>query len=382
MHTISLFFANLLFRTSLFAACGITALVLTVGEPTALKNALANSDAYDRFVDTTISAAQSQSQDSANALPLDDPELQNIIKSSFGSGALLGQTETALDDIYAWLKQDTAQLDFEINLTANKDLLARQIADYAMGRISELPICRAVPETQNIFELTCLPPGLDLSEQRIVIYEAIARSPAFLKDPSIGPDNLPKSPGGKTLPETYVEAPTYYSWFMKFPYLLFFFAMCFAAIVVGLSRTRYRGLRSVAGTLVVTGIVVAIAPFIANYVTPSINQSIQQGLSGGGYGSIINDVSNAVYADINAMLINIAIIIASIGMVMMILVRAAQRRQNTYANLDKLAGVATSISKPPSTTKGIKQDEVPIQSSERNYKQRKPGKSQKKYRKL
>lgn len=381
IRRLTLFSTTLLLRLVLLAACSMLAMVLLFAEPNTLKNSLVNTDAYSRFRDATIQAAADQRVE--NSLPFDDPIIQEIISTSFPAPLLLQETERALDDTYRWLNGETDSLSFNIDLMQAKDRFARQVADYSVNRISALPVCTSFPDTQDVFKLTCLPPTIDLSELRLEIYESIMQDQSFLASNGIGLQDLPKDEHGQTINEAYPEIPRYFQIAKILPYLLFGVAALIAVVIILLSRTRYHGLRSIASILIFTGVILAITPLFANYITSGVNQTVQNSLtSSGGYGQIINDITNALYRDINAMLINIAIIVASLGLILYIVVRRLQKKQNIYSDLELRSGVSTSTKPHVKGTKGITSKDLPIQSSENNYRARTASKSKKKYRTL
>ncbi len=381
LHTLSLLFTSFLLRFTLFATFSTTALVLVFSNGEIFKNALVDTNAYERAVDSIIATGAKQSNVDPDNQILNDPEVRSIIKNSFNSGSISPQVERSIDNIYSWLNNDSPELKFSIDLTSNKDNASRQLAEYSINRLSGLPVCTEIPQNKTIFSLTCIPPYVDLSEQKIEVYKAILNDPTFLPDAKITQNTLPEVEG-KRVYEKYSDSPKYFSLFKASPWVLLALSLALSIIVVLLSRTRRNGLKRVASALITTGIVLAVTPLIGNFITPRINNTVQSALTDeSSIGFILNDINNHLYKDVNSMLINMAIIALVVGVSMLLVLKITRDSMGPYRMAEERAGLATSIS-PPSSTKGIKQHDVPVQSSERKYKPRKPGKKQKKYRKL
>lgn len=382
LRRFSLILASVALRLSLFFGFSILALVLLVGNGDKIKAALDSTDAYDRVTDVVIESGRQQAAQTPTAVPFDDPEIQKIIKNSFASDALRSNTEGVVDSAYAWLEGEKPALAFQIDLTKNKELLAAGLSDYAINRLAALPACTSFPEQTNVFKLECQPVYLDVKQQRAVLYGAIINDKTFLKTPIITQADLPKDESGRTAVENLENAPGYFSLFKRAPIILLAIATGLMVYIVMLSRTKRQGLRKISSVIIGTGVALAIAPIVASFITPSFNKSIQNALNGGqqSAGAIMTDVSNQLYADLNSLLINIALQVVLVGVFMWVGLRLT-RPTAPYRNVKKKSGLASSVGSAPHG-KGVDINSVPIQTSERKIKSRKPSKIKSKYRKI
>jgi hypothetical protein len=109
-------------------------------------------------------------------LPLDRPEVQNVVKSASSPELMQAQTENALDAIYAWARGETPELSFSFEIGEIKDNLASGIEQYAVQYASSLPACEpgAAADTDSLLNAACLPQGIDPDSlqrrQRITCY--------------------------------------------------------------------------------------------------------------------------------------------------------------------------------------------------------------------
>ncbi len=382
IRKITLFLSGFLLRFLLFFGFSLLALTLLLSNPDSVKNALVNANAYDRFIKSYIESGKQQSANNTATIPFDDPEVQKIITSSFPSTTLLKLSEGTIDTTYQWLNGDKSKLSFSFDLTQNKDTLARSLSGYAVERASQLPPCKEIPTVQNIFRLDCLPPYVDLSEQRAAMYQSIANDQSFLADPVLTEQNLPTK-NGKKFVDVYAQGPQYFKLFRIAPYILLLLAAGAAVVTVFASRTKRQGIKRVGASLLGSGVVLMISPLIATFITPSINKALQSGFGGSTQTTtaIVNDINNNLYAELNGLLINVALQVMAVGIIILMALRYF-RNDKLYAELERKSGVASSVGKPPSSTKGMKQASVPVQSSEDGYKVRTPTKTKKKYRKI
>lgn len=374
--------AGVALRLCLFFGFSALALLLLLGNADRIKGALNNAKAYDRVTDVVIEAGKKEASQSSTAIPFDDPEIQKIIKNSFAKDALRTNAEGVIDSAYDWLEGDKPSFKFQVDLSNNKQLLAAGLSDYAINRLAALPACIALPEQTNIFRLECQPIFLDVKEQRAALYTAIMNDKTFLQNPILTEADLPKDEAGRTVNENLADAPKHFSWFKKAPFILLGTAVALAVYIVLQSRTKRQGLRRIASVVIGTGVALAIAPIFASFITPSFNKSLQNTLNGGqqSVGAIMTDISNQLYSDLNGLLLNIALQVVLVGILMMAALRMS-KPSAPYRNVKKKSGLASSVGGAP-RGKGVDMASVPIQTSERKVKSRKPSKIKNKYRKI
>jgi hypothetical protein len=371
----------LFLRLTLFFGFTALAFVLVFGSGDKIKEALVSTNTYTRVVDVALESAEKQTANTSTAIPFNDPEIQRIIKESFDQQTLRRMTDGVIDETYSWLNKDNPELRFKVDLSQNKERLARGVTDYAIKRFSSLPVCRNLPANTNIFQIDCQPLYVDINAQREALFNSIMSDQAFLKDAVISPDSY-KDSSGNTLESKYAKAPDYFIWFKRAPWIFLFGALILMIYLIKANRTRRQGLRQIASVLVSTGIALLIAPLIASFIMPSVNNSLLGSLNGssGSAGSIVSDVSSYMYDSLNGTLINIAIQITLAGVLIFIGLRFI-RPNAPYANVKKKSGLATSVGSKLNK-KGLSDDNVPLQTSERNRKSRKPSSIKRKHNKI
>lgn len=381
-----LFVSGFVLRTTLFFGFTLLAAVLLIGNRETPKNALVSADAYNRFGQAIIDSSKEQSKNDPNAIPLDDPQIAAIFKASLSPSSLLPLTEGFIDSGYDWLEGKTDTLTFSADLSQNKEMLARGVSNYAIDRLLTLPVCTKVPTETNIFKIPCNPADVDLAQQRDEIYKVLMEDTSVFPDTVLTAADLPKTEDGRTFTEAYAKAPTYYRIFKLAPWILLGIATFTAFLVVFSSRTKRKGLRAVATSLIGTGVILAIAPILYSFILPSIGFSLPGSGSSGNesVSAISNDIMSGLYKDLNVLLINIAIQVIVFGVILFFVSKFLGTNQSPYKGAAKKSGIAVSIdnTRRPKGPK-ISPNEIPIQTSEGTRKGRRtPSKIEKKFREM
>jgi len=372
IHKLGLFLAGFTFRTVLFFGLTIFALVMVLGNRDTFKNALLQADSYNRFSQSVIDSGKSQGVNDPNAIPLADPQIQSIIKQSLDSRTLQSISESAIDSTYDWLEGDTKTIEFNADLSKNKDFLATGISNYAVERLVNLPVCTETPKETNVFLISCYPFNTDINLIKTQIYNTLIEDESIFKSTNITTNDFPKTAEGIPLTEAYASAPKYYMWFKILPYILFIIALFALVAIVFLDRSRKKGIHMVATSIIGTGIILMIAPIIYTYVLPSVGI----GLPGTGSGeneslnAISNDTMKYIYREFNTTLINMAIQLTVIGVAILVGSKIILRKKSPYEGLRAKTGLSLSIdANPHKSNVKISAKDVPVQSSE------KPGKT-------
>lgn len=381
---LTLFIAAFMLRSSLFLGFTLLAVVLVLTNRETIKNTLISTDVYDRFSQSAIEESKKKLGSDPNALPLDNSEIVAVIKASLDKTSLRAAAETIIDASYDWLEGKKPRLEFSVDVSKNREILALGISNTAIERLANLPPCVGVPSETNIFKITCNPVGVDLAEERLEIYNTILDEGFIFPDKQITEDALLKSADGKGISETYPNAPTYYTLLKVLPWILLGTALFSAAVLIRLSRTRRKGLKVIATSLLGTGIVLAITPILYRYILPAIGVSLpgSSRTSEESFAAITNNITSQLYSTFNGVLINIAIQVIAAGVMLLLITKLLKNSKSPYSNLEKKAGLAISIEETKASG-GISEHSVPIQTSEKPMqKQRIPSKLEKKYRKM
>lgn len=238
-----------------------------LGTPNSLKQAFEGSGFYDTAVSGALDQAQEQKdggQTGETNIPIDNADVRGIIENAFPPESLQTQVEGVLDSIYAWLRGETPDLRFNIDLTDAKMRLADGMGAFVQQRLASLPACTAadLPIGSDIdpFNATCAPPGYDTGAAVAETRQTILGG-EFLKDSNLTAENI-KNEEGKSLADQLSAIPAAYqnvSWALWASLLA---AILAAAAVVFLSVDRRSGLRKLGLILAIEGAVIAVLAWL------------------------------------------------------------------------------------------------------------------------
>lgn len=368
IRKLSLFIAGFVLRTSLFFGFTLLAAVMVFGNSENIKQALIDSDAYERFGKAVVDSGK-QTKTAENTIPLEDVKVAEAVQASLNPASLQQIAETVIDSGYDWLEGDKQQFEFSVSLQQNKEILAKGISDYAIERLVMLDQCRQIPAETNIFKVPCYPGNLNLPQTRAEIYDAVKKDTSIFPGSELTEANLPKAGDGKSFNEAYAEMPGYYQWFKRSPWIILALSAISAAVLIKLYRFKKYGVRTVATSLLGTGVVLAITPLLYQYVLPATGFSLPGFGSGSSadqsFAAISNDVMANLYSQFNTALINVAIQVVTAGIVLYFISRFIKTPASRYAGIEEKAGLAVSIdNKPRNSGSPLTGEDIPIQSSE------------------
>src|SRR3990167_5617952 len=113
------------------------ALISTFGSPEPIKQALQDTQAYDRVVPAIV---ESSARSNDNPV-FSDPNVQKLAEKAFPAATIEQQTGILIDSLYVWLNGDIPAPQFNIDLSKERARLAEQLSIYAIERLSQLPVC-------------------------------------------------------------------------------------------------------------------------------------------------------------------------------------------------------------------------------------------------
>ncbi len=378
-----LFIVNFVFRFSLFSGLSLLAAVLVVANKNTIKGILINVNAHERFTQSVVDSTKNANFDNPNTIPLDRPEIISAIQKSLDKKSLQKITDNFIDSGYDWLDGKTPDIEFSVDVTKNKQVLADSIADYAITRIARLSPCTAPPKQTNVFTVECNPTGVDLGVLRIEIVKMIMDDKSLFPTNKITLDQLPKTSEGQTITQAYSKTPKYFHLFKIAPFILIGLVMICATIIVFSARTRRSAIKTIGRSLIGTAVILAITPLIYIYVLPMFGFS-PPNFNGSDQtvSAIVNDATSELYASFNTMLINVAFQVGAIGLVILLVARFMKQSSSIYSDLEKKSGLTPSEPKKmPINPDEL--PEIPVQSSENPIKKgKKVSTLEKKYRKM
>ncbi len=220
--------------------------------PERLKHALEDSGAYNTVTYDVLDSVQRNRDRDADwvNIPIDRPEVKTIIEQSASPEYLQGQAEGFLDSIYAWLRGDNKQLQFEIDLTETKANLVEGLAAYAAGRAAELPACTTNTHLVDPLNANCLPMGVTPEDAANEVRREL--NAQLLEDPIITEEDG-RNNQGESLEEQLRGVPEAYRGIALGLWVHGIITFLLAVAVVMLSRPWQRGLKRVGIIFVIVG---------------------------------------------------------------------------------------------------------------------------------
>ncbi len=271
--------ASLLF-TLLFLFGLAFSLQRVLSTPNSIKHALKESGLYESAVGDALNQAQKdqQSKGQAGDIPLERPEVQNVVKQAASPQFLQTQTEQALDSVYAWMQGKSAQLSFSVDLSDVKARLADGMGNYVQQHLATLPVCpaNAAPSADiDPFQATCLPQGTDVAKIGAEAKNQILNG-EFLKDSTTVSASTIKTQNGKTLEEQLKNVPMAYERINQGVYAAGLLAALLAVAVVFLSVTWRSGVRKIAITAIAIGLFSALIAWLGRYGMDRLTAQISE----------------------------------------------------------------------------------------------------------
>ncbi len=272
--------SSLVLKLSLFSFALAIAALLVFGQPTAIKKALSDSNIYTHATNSVIdSTKKGESREGGDQnLSLDAPEIRAAANEAFSPSLLKDSAEKIIDGTYRWLNKETAQPDFVIDLSATRQTLAQRLGDYASTRYASLPPCNQAQiqelSGQDIDSLSvpCQIPGVSPADSKQKVVNQIASSDEFLGSPVISADSLPKDESGKPFFEKFSQAPDTLEKLRLLPWVFGVLSLVSALALVFAHASKRAGLKSIAVTLLGTGIFLLVGALIIGFIFSRINQ--------------------------------------------------------------------------------------------------------------
>ncbi len=371
---------NNVFRITLFFAISIIAMSLIYTDRNYITGVLETNEAYERLVPSLLETNKNQSLSVAGKITLEDPQIQEIIKSAFPAKELETHANTIEDALYDWLEQKQPALHFSIDLTDSKQRLAEGLADFAVNRLQSLPICTSSVVEIDPFSAECQPPYVNYEMEHIALVQQFQNEQGFLKDPIITEKTI-MGESEESFEEKYRNLPAFYSLAKVSPVYIVLLLTALALVVIFASSTKKRGYKKIGRGLIVAGTSLIFFTFLFSYVLPSFTGSLPiLQTSGEGIDALLNDISIKFGRDYSNMIIKISLPLILFGSGLLAYANSGKNKKD-YKLAKTKSGLASSIEQ----TKKFKtksKDKPPIQSSEISASKPARKTKNKKYRKI
>jgi hypothetical protein len=254
-----------LFVLLLFATAFDIGFVQTATHPATVKRLVAESGIYNSVVSNALAQTKSIST-SYGSIPTSDPAIQSAARVSLSPRYIQQSTEAAIDDIYDWLNGQTAQPNFNIDLSGAKILFANNIADSTQKRLSALPACTTAQSLAfaqsgsfDAYSAACLPKGVSPAAIAEQVKTGIVNQQDFLATTDLTAANVKTGGSGQSVFSGQLAgAPKQYQRAKKTPAILIILTVLIGVGVVFLSRTWPIGLRHAGISLLIVGLIMLV----------------------------------------------------------------------------------------------------------------------------
>lgn len=373
--------ANNIFKLLLFFTISIVAAVFLYTNKAYIPSVLSQNNVYDRVVPALLETNKEQSLTVGGDITLQDPEVQSIIKNAFPSSDLEYSANKIISSAYEWLEQDTANFEFTLDFSENKQKLAAGLSNFAINRLKSLPVCVEIPETVDPFGASCQPPNIDYETEHQKLEYQLLNESGFLEKPIFTEKDILGQEDNVSFEDRYSEVPTIYALATNTPLYIVLVLISLALIVVFASSTRKIGIRKIGRGLVGAGLSLVFFTVLFSFVLPMFTGSLPIFQSNGqGIDGLLNDVAVDFGQDYSLMIIKISTPLILIGSIM-ILYAQAGRNKKDYKSAKLKSGVVSS-NEQKATQKKSTSKKAPIQSSESSDTKPKRKLKNKKYRKI
>lgn len=255
------------------------------GHPDRIKNALETSGVYETFIGDVLSEARPGTSDLQEGIPADRPEVKQIIENAVSPEYLKGQTEGFLDDIYAWVKGESDQLQLEINFADARTRLADGLAQYAANRAAALPPCMVPidPATFDAMNAECLPPGVSPAAAAETVRQEVNNE--IFEDPVITQNDL-KNDQGEPLQQQLQDVQGAYDGLVTGIWVSGILALLLAAAVILLSKPWRAGVKRASIIFISVGALSAVLAALGAFLFKQLTESLA------GEGSVQSSLAN------------------------------------------------------------------------------------------
>lgn len=309
----------------------------TLGNRDAVKRWLNESQFYDRVATSVLEqASKGHAESDKQSIPVDDPNVRQIVNTAFSPDFLQRSIESVLDGTYNWLEGNSDKPEFRVDLADAKQRLADGLGNYAVSRAASLPACTAAQSAQlsqegfDALNAPCLPPGVNPQTAAADLRNQIITSEDFLGETSFSGDDLKVTSNGREVSidqaAEFKRLQSAYQAGLLAPLLLGLTAVAAAVVIVFLSSSKKSGLIRAGLISLTAGLLLAISWGV---LASGSNWLSKRAADLGGESSVSRelaaDMVQAVIADITGVLRWYAIGLALLGLALIVGIKVINR---------------------------------------------------------
>lgn len=265
------FFAYLLGLSLLFLTSA-SVFTWVASNPEKMKTILSDSGVYQKIPSVLYENIESENQDVNRSVDLSDPTIKQAALDSFNPRFFQTSTESAVDGTYAWLEGETSQPKFVIDASQAKNNFANQIVEQESTRLSKLPVCdfkqlkQNNPNYTSIFNLECLPQGINLAKETEKAKTELANNADFFGDGKLDSKDI-KDKSGKSIFDSNPDLPKKFQLAKNLPIFLAILSAVSAVAIYLLSVNKKQAVKRISKTLFAVGLLTVLAPIIIRFAS-------------------------------------------------------------------------------------------------------------------
>lgn len=263
--------ATTIFSTLLVVFALSMSAYMVLDKPPVVKKALADSGVYSVLVDNTLDQKQQQL---GAYLPVDDPAVQKAVREAFPTSYLQTTIEHNVDATYDWIHGLTQKPHYSADLSQPKDALAANIGQLVAQHVSGLPVCKTVSDIPttvgDVLALDCRPAGISADYLVKSAQSGVAQSSLF--DQTVKPVLTLQDEQGQSLTDSLSAVPDAYHKFLISLYVVPAVLVLAAVAILFWSESKRQALKTVARSLIVTGIISILFSFAAVWLIGKAGQ--------------------------------------------------------------------------------------------------------------
>jgi hypothetical protein len=274
----------------------LTSLVSIVGSEDRIQSSIDSSGLYKEGAGRVIDTI-GEVEINGVTIPLDEPAIEQAAEQAFNESTIKRSSSEIVGGIYGWLRGETDQPEFAVEIEDEKRQFADGVADYAEQRYTDLPECTSFGQISlpfNPLEAECRPPfAVDTSLIRERAITEFMNSEEFFRDGTIKPDDILGDGFGQTAGTK--DLPNAYQWLQRAPRIIgVITAVVFAILLFG-HRDKRRALRAIRTSLGAAGILVLVVALAGWLITSSFNT----GGAADAYHAIFASIAKSLYGEWN-----------------------------------------------------------------------------------
>lgn len=317
---IILFLANSLLSFGLLLAV-TAAVLLAVFNADNIKKWLSEGKVYTDLVPALLDEAEARMGDSSEGdttNPLTDPGVQAAAEKALSPAFLQASTEEVIDSIDDWLKGQVDTPTFTIDLAEVKNSFATDVGDYASQRYASLPECATgqIPDTTDVLKVTCKVGGYDPAADIQQAVDDLKNSKDFLADTTITAEDIVIGDEGDKQPvfQRLEDLPRAMRAVSFLPYVLGVFTAGAAMVVLSVSDSRRRGVKTIASTIIPVGLVLFLEAWLLSVGIERWHRQVTSSADASGLERVAVNGMRGLGDDLWRSVMTFAVIITLVGL--------------------------------------------------------------------